>query len=123
MMKVVGEEGTSTEDFVLYMKSEFLDSVYFQQNSFDEVDAAVSVERQNYVFNKVLTVLGSDFALKDKDEARTFFNQMRQKFVDWNYISETTSDYKAKEKEIDDLYASKNGTLQAEADQLLKDGE
>ena len=123
MMKVVGEEGTSTEDFVLYMKSEFLDSVYFQQNSFDEVDAAVSVERQNYVFNKVLTVLGSDFDLKDKDEARTFFNQMRQKFVDWNYISETTSDYKAKEKEIDDLYASKNGTLQAEADQLLKDGE
>lgn len=123
MMKVVGEEGTSTEDFVLYMKSEFLDSVYFQQNSFDEVDAAVSVERQNYVFNKVLTVLGSDFDLKDKDEARTFFNQMRQKFVDWNYISETSADYKAKEKEIDDLYASKNGTLQAEADQLLKDGE
>ena len=123
MMKVVGEEGTSTEDFVLYMKSEFLDSVYFQQNSFDEVDAAVSVERQNYVFNKVLKVLGSDFALKDKDEARTFFNQMRQKFVDWNYISETSADYKAKEKEIDDLYASKNGTLQAEADQLLKDGE
>ena len=123
MMKVVGEEGTSTEDFVLYMKSEFLDSVYFQQNSFDEVDAAVSVERQNYVFNKVLTVLGSDFALKDKDEARTFFNQMRQKFVDWNYISETSADYKAKEKEIDDLYASKNGTLQTEADQLLKDGE
>ena len=123
MMKVVGEEGTSTEDFVLYMKSEFLDSVYFQQNSFDEVDAAVSVERQNYVFNKVLTVLGSDFALENKDEARTFFNQMRQKFVDWNYISENSSEYAAKEKEIDDLYASKNGTLQAVAAGLLKGGE
>ncbi len=123
MMKVVGEEGTSTEDFVLYMKSEFLDSVYFQQNSFDEVDAAVSVERQNYVFNKVLTVLGSDFALENKDEARTFFNQMRQKFVDWNYISEKSSEYAAKEKEIDDLYASKNGTLQAVAAGLLKGGE
>lgn len=123
MMKVVGEEGTSTEDFVLYMKAEFLDSVYFQQNSFDEVDAAVSVERQNYVFNKVLTVLGSDFAVENKDDARTFFNQMRQKFVDWNYISETTPDYKAKEAEIDELYASKNGTLQPAAAKLLKDGE
>ena len=123
MMKVVGEEGTSLEDFVLYMKSEFLDAVYFQQNSFDEVDAAVSVERQNYVFNKVLTVLGSDFELKDKDEARTFFNQMRQKFGDWNYIAEASSDYKAKEKEIDELYASKNGTLQAVAATLLKGGE
>ncbi len=123
MMKVVGEEGTSTEDFVLYMKSEFLDAVYFQQNSFDEVDAAVSVERQNYVFNKVLTVLGSDFDLKDKDEARAFFNQMRQKFGDWNYIAEDSGDYKAKEKEIDELYASKNGTLQAVAATLLKGGE
>ena len=105
------------------MKSEFLDSVYFQQNSFDEVDAAVSVERQNYVFNKVLTVLGSDFALENKDEARAFFNQMRQKFVDWNYISESSSDYKAKEKEIDELYASKSGTLQDVASELLKGGE
>lgn len=123
MMKVVGEEGTSTEDFVLYLKSEFLDSVYFQQNSFDEVDAAVSVERQNYVFNKVLTVLGSDFVLENKDEARAFFNQMRQKFVDWNYISESTGEYKTKEAEIDELYASKNGTLIETVSNLLKDGE
>ena len=123
MMKVVGEEGTSTEDFIFYMKSEFLDYVYFQQNSFDEVDAAVSVERQNYTFNKVLTVLGSDFNLSDKDEARTFFNQMRQKFLDWNYIAWDTSDFKSKEKEIDELYSSKNGSLQEEAAKLLKDGE
>ncbi|HPW47648.1 MAG TPA: V-type ATP synthase subunit A, partial [Rectinema sp.] len=35
MMKVVGEEGTSLEDYVIYLKSEFLDAVYLQQNSFD----------------------------------------------------------------------------------------
>ena len=123
MMKVVGEEGTSTEDFIYYMKSEFLDYVYFQQNSFDEVDAAVTVERQNYTFNKVLAVLGSDFDLEDKDSARTFFNQIRQKFLDWNYIEWNSADFKTKEAEIDALYASKKGTLQAEAAALLKDGE
>jgi len=47
MMKVVGEEGTSLEDYVVYLKSEFLDAVYLQQNSFDPVDAAVSPSRQN----------------------------------------------------------------------------
>ncbi|MBO5691424.1 MAG: V-type ATP synthase subunit A, partial [Spirochaetaceae bacterium] len=61
MMKVVGEEGTSLEDFILYLKSEFLDSVYLQQNSFDDVDAAADVERQTYVFKLLLKVLGSDF--------------------------------------------------------------
>ena len=48
MMKVVGEDGTTTEDYIEYLKSDFLDSVYMQQNSFDDVDAAVSVERQKY---------------------------------------------------------------------------
>ncbi|MDE5898149.1 MAG: V-type ATP synthase subunit A [Treponemataceae bacterium] len=123
MMKVVGEEGTTTEDFVLYMKSEFLDAVYFQQNSFDEVDSAVTVERQTYTFKKVLTVLCSDFALETKDDARTFFNQLRQKFLDWNYIVWQAEGFSAKEREIDELYASKNGVVQAGAAEMLKDGE
>ena len=123
MMKVVGEEGTTTEDFVLYMKSEFLDAVYFQQNSFDEVDAAVSVERQTYTFARVLKVLASDFELSDKDEVRSFFNKLRQSFLDWNYIADGTDAYKAKEKEINELYASKNGKIKDEATELLKDGE
>lgn len=123
MMKVVGEEGTTTDDFVLYMKSEFLDAVYFQQNSFDEVDAAVSVERQTYTFRKVLNVLASDFELSDKDEARSFFNKLRQTYLDWNYISWDTPEFKAKEKEIDELYASKKGTVKAEAADMLKGGE
>ena len=123
MMKVVGEEGTTTEDFVLYMKSEFLDAVYFQQNSFDEVDAAVSVERQTYTFARVLKVLASDFELSDKDEVRAFFNKLRQSFIDWNYIADGTDAYKAKEREINELYASKNGKIKDEATELLKDGE
>lgn len=123
MMKVVGEEGTATDDFVLYMKSEFLDSVYFQQNSFDAVDDAVSVERQTYTFGKVLKVLASDFDLKDKDEARLFFNSLRQLYLDWNYIEWKTDAFDAKEKEIDSLYALKNGKLKGEALEFFKDGE
>ncbi|MCQ2586060.1 MAG: V-type ATP synthase subunit A [Treponema sp.] len=123
MMKVIGEEGTTTEDFVLYMKSDFLDAVYFQQNSFDEVDAACSVERQKYVFNKVVQVLGSDYDLKDKDEARNYFNDMRQLFIDWNYTIWNSKEFKAAEKAIEEHFASKNGTVSAEAKAFLKDGE
>ena len=123
MMKVVGEEGTTTEDFVLYMKSDFLDAVYFQQNSFDETDACCSVERQKYIFKKVLTVMGSDYELADKDEARNYFNDFRQKFIDWNYTTWMSDEFKAKEKEIEEHYASKNGKLCEEAAPLVKDGE
>lgn len=123
MMKVIGEEGTTTEDYIEYLKSDFLDSVYMQQNSFDEVDGSVSVERQNYTFNKVLQVLGSDFELENKDSARVFFNQMRQKFLDWNYSAWNSDKFKEAEKEIDVHYASAKGKIRNEIALILKDGE
>jgi len=84
MMKVVGEEGTSIHDYIIYLKGELIDSVYFQQNSFDAVDAAVKPERQIYVFAKLLHVLASNFTFTDKNEARSWFNRLRQKFLDYN---------------------------------------
>lgn len=123
MMKVVGEEGTSLDDFILYLKSEFLDSVYLQQNSFDEVDAAADVERQTYVFRLLLKVLGSDFVLESKDEARGYFNQLRQKFIDWNYSVWQGDDFKKNEADINQLYAAKSGKETPAVAALLKDGE
>lgn len=123
MMKVVGEEGTSLEDFTAYLKSEFLDAVYFQQNSFDEVDSAADVERQLYVFKNILKVLGSDFDLPGKDEARSFFNSLRQKFIDWNYSEWQGSEFKKLEKEIDELYVAQSGKENKKLSTLLKDGE
>jgi len=84
MMKVVGEEGTSLEDYVVYLKSEFLDAVYLQQNSFDPVDAAVSPSRQKHVFMLVLRVLASNITFQDKEDARNFFYELRQTMLDLN---------------------------------------
>nr|MBP3283704.1 V-type ATP synthase subunit A [Treponema sp.] len=120
MMKVVGEEGTSLADYLVYLKEEMLDAVYFQQNSFDAIDANATVERQKYDLDKLLTILGSDFALSEKDEARTYFNQLRQKFLDWNYTEFQSDSFKKLESEIDELYASKNGKLSAAVEGLLK---
>jgi V/A-type H+/Na+-transporting ATPase subunit A len=84
MMKVVGEEGTSLEDYIVYQKGELLDSVYLQQNSFDPVDAAVSVERQKRTYRLVLEILAAQVAAKDKEDARSWFYGLRQKFLDLN---------------------------------------
>jgi V/A-type H+-transporting ATPase subunit A len=105
MMKVVGEEGTSLDDYVVYLKGNFLDSVYFQQNSFDPVDAAVSPERQKHVFSRIISVLASDYSFPGKDEARSFFNRLRQRFIDWNGAEWMTEDFKKAEAEIADFAA------------------
>jgi len=105
MMKVVGEEGTSTEDYIIFLKADFLDSVYLQQNGFDKVDATTVMERQRYVFDKVSRVLENKFQFGDKDEARHYFYDLRHKFIDWNYKPWESEEFKKHEKEIDQLLA------------------
>ncbi len=123
MMKVVGEEGTTLSDYTIYLKSEMLDSVYLQQNSFDSVEANCGTLRQRYVTDKLIYVLGSDYAIDSKDDARGFFNRMRQKFIDWNYTEFESDAFKKAESEMDALYREGNGKLAAQAESLLRDGE
>jgi len=101
MMKVVGEEGISLEDFIVYLKAEFLDSVYLQQNGFDAVDAVTSPQRQEHVFGKVHKILAGEFGLEDKESARKFFYELRQLFIDWNYKEWQSGEFKQQEQAID----------------------
>ena len=123
MMKVVGEEGTTLSDYIIYLKAEMLDAVYLQQNSFDLVDANCGTLRQRYVTDKLICVLGSDYEIDKKDDARGFFNRMRQRFIDWNYTEFESDAFKKAEAEIDKLYSENSGKLSSEAERLLKDGE
>ena len=107
MMKVIGEEGTSAEDYIIYQKGELLDAVYLQQNSFDPIDAACEPERQAHEFNVLYDVLTRDYALSDKKEIRTFFNQVRQEFLDWHGTVYGTPEFAAQETKLTDLYRSK----------------
>ena len=107
MMKVIGEEGTSAEDYILYQKGELLDAVYLQQNSFDPIDAACEPERQAHEFNVLYDVLTRDYALSDKKEIRAFFNQVRQEFLDWHGTVYGTPEFAVQETKLTDLYRSK----------------
>ena len=107
MMKVIGEEGTAAEDYILYQKGELLDAVYLQQNSFDPIDAACEPERQAHEFNVLYDVLTRDYALSDKKEIRAFFNQVRQEFLDWHGTVYGTPEFAAQETKLTDLYRSK----------------
>lgn len=107
MMKVLGEEGVSIDDFVMFMKGELLDFVFLQQNTFDSVDGGTPEERQKYCFDKLVDILETKFNLDDKDEARSYFNGLRQTFIDWNYTVWQSDEFKAKEAELTEMLNSK----------------
>ena len=107
MMKVVGEEGTSAEDYIVYQKGELLDAVYLQQNSFDPIDAACDPARQRHEFAVLYDVLMREYALSDKKDIRAFFNQIRQEFLDWHNTVYDTPEFAAQEKRLTDFYLSR----------------
>ncbi len=105
MMKVVGEEGTSIEDFMLYLKSEYIDSVYLQQDAYNDIDGATSAERQKHVFDILFSVLDAQLAFKDKEPARNFFHQLTQKTKDWNRVAMEDPNFEKLEKELAGMVA------------------
>jgi V/A-type H+-transporting ATPase subunit A len=107
MMKVVGEEGTALDDFIIYLKSEFLDAVYLQQDAYDPVDAACSLERQQYVFKKIAGILTTEFSFDTKDNARSYFLELTQEFKNWNPSEWESDQFTALEQKIDAKLAEK----------------
>ena len=107
MMKVVGEEGTSLEDFTTYLKAEFLDAVYLQQNAFSDTDATTPVARQKVMFDLVEKALLSDYTIAEKADVRKFFMDLQQTFIDWNDKPTGTPEFdQLKKSTIDKISAA-----------------
>ncbi|TVQ86164.1 MAG: V-type ATP synthase subunit A [Chromatiaceae bacterium] len=106
MMQVTGEEGITIDDYVVWLKATLLDMVYLQQDAFDEVDAAVGMERQRFSFYRVLAVIEQEHRFADKDAARQYFNKLTGLFKNFNYAAPESPDYQRLLAEIDSLAAS-----------------
>jgi len=103
MMKVVGEEGTSIDDFLVYLKAEYIDAVYLQQDAFDKVDCATSADRQKYVFAFIARTLNAEMQFEDKEAARRFFHGLTQTTRDWNRIEMATDEFSKVEQRLETM--------------------
>ena len=100
MMKVIGEEGTSLKDYIEYLKGDFFDFVYLQQNAFDLIDEATSKERQIYLLKFICAILDAQYSLEDKASALHFFQSLRQLMRTWNSAEYNSSEFKKIESQI-----------------------
>ncbi len=113
MMAVVGEEGTSAEDYTVMLKADMFDNCYLQQNAFDEVDGATSADRQQIVFDKILDLLALDLNLETKDEVRRYMVKASDLYLNWNYAATDSDEYK---KILGQIDAMLGGGGEAEAE-------
>ena len=63
--------------------------------------------RQRQEFDKLYEALMASYDLEDKNEIRSFFNQLRQEFLDWHGTVFETPEYHEQAKKIEEFYKSK----------------
>jgi len=93
MITVVGEEGISLEDLIEMLLGELVDAVYLQQNAFDPVDRANTIERQGRDFLLLSRALDTAYSFTDKPAARAYFARLQDAFYQKNYLTEETAEH------------------------------
>jgi V/A-type H+-transporting ATPase subunit A len=107
-MKVVGEEDLSMTEFIHFLKSEFIDFVYMQQNAFDETDAGPGSERTALLMKKTDQVVNQAFEFVNKDQARRTLQRLQATLRDWNLTPEDSDDYQRLLKDFDAILTDAN---------------
>ncbi len=105
MIQVTGEEGISLEDFVIYQEALFLDMVYLQQDAFDDVDVATSMERQKCSFNQIIDLVNLTYQFENKAEAQSFFTRLTGLYKNLNYAEFNSNPYQDLWGQIEQLTA------------------
>lgn len=106
-INILGDDGVPTEYHDRYWKSELIDFVILQQDSFDKVDSNCSLERQQEMFNRVMNICKTEFKHKDFEECSTFYKQMINFFRQMNYSKFNSEDFNKYYAEIETLIADK----------------
>ncbi len=107
-MEVVGEEGVSIFDMIIYLKGELYDFCYLQQNAFDKEDAFCPIDRQIELFLFMQKIFDKDLqkTFKSSNDARKFFLNLQGEIKHMNTLAfkseEYNSYYKKLEKIIED---------------------
>ncbi len=94
-MEVVGQEGTSIEDVVTYLKSELFSFCYLQQNAFEKEDAFCSIDQQKVQFALMNKIFDIEFSFEDADEAKTYFLRLQNEVKNINFIKFESDPYKS----------------------------
>ncbi|MDJ0651659.1 MAG: V-type ATP synthase subunit A [Simkaniaceae bacterium] len=93
-MEVVGEEGITVEDLVIYLKGELYDFSYLQQNAFDKEDAYCPLDRQIILFELIQKIFDAPFTFDGHDEARHFFLNLQSEIKNMNFMPFESDGYR-----------------------------
>jgi V/A-type H+-transporting ATPase subunit A len=98
-INILGDDSVPIDYHVTLWKSEFVDFIILQQDAFDKIDASTSLERQEYMLKKVISVTRSKFKFEGFEEVATYFKRLINVFRQLNYtVFKSEEFYKTEEE-------------------------
>lgn len=100
-ISILGDDAVPVEYHTTFWKSELIDFALIQQDSFDDVDMNTPLDRQQYMFNKIMEIGEMEFPFTEFEEVATFFKKLINIFKQMNYSTFESSSFKKHEKELE----------------------
>ena len=102
-INILGDDGVPVEYHDRYWKSELLDFIILQQDSFDPTDANCPMERQVYMFNLVMDICGRTFHFDDFEACVTYYKRLINELRQMNFSAFESDDFKRHYAAVQDI--------------------
>ena len=100
-INILGDDGVPMEYHTRYWKSELMDFIILQQDAFDAVDCQSSLERQEFMLNKVLEICDKQFEFDRFEQCVEYFKNLINIMRQMNYSAFKSEDFNKYLKQLD----------------------
>ena len=107
-INILGDDGVPVEYHITFWKSEFIDFVILQQDSFDDVDAVSSIERQKNILDLVMRICRTDFEFDNFNEVSDFFKELINAGRQMNYSVYESERFNKYYNQLKEMISSKS---------------
>ena len=100
-INILGDDSVPIDYHITLWKAELIDFVILQQDAFDKIDASTSLERQEYMLKKIISITRSEFDFESFEEVGIYFKRLINIFRQLNYTIFKSEEFYSTEKEAD----------------------
>ena len=100
-INILGDDSVPIDYHITLWKAELIDFVILQQDAFDKIDSSTSLERQEYMLKKIISITRSEFDFESFEEVGIYFKRLINIYRQLNYTVFKSEEFYSTEKEAD----------------------
>jgi V/A-type H+/Na+-transporting ATPase subunit A len=112
-INILGDDGVPLDYHLKYWKSELIDFAILQQDAFDKIDAASSLDRQNYMLEITLDICHKEYQFDSFEGVGPYFKKIINQLKQMNYSIYESEEF-VKNRKLLESYLKEREILQVE---------